>query len=262
MAISLWSLCRFTLLITFLWMLLAFLALMEAGQGSSSPALKSCGVYIAQYEQQHGIPRGLLHAISKVESGRKDGTGKIAPWPWTVNAEGQGYFFPTKDAAIAAVLKMRREGIKSIDVGCMQVNLHSHPHAFNNLNEAFDPHKNVAYAARFLTGLKNEHASWHLAVAHYHSANPIYHVPYQQSVLGAWKGERSKGDISLAAGALGVQAFPQVNRIRRLSKTKTLSLQKNPMIQASKVTVRRVVRGESPQLRRLFKRPQATRNAI
>lgn len=212
-----------------------------------------CAAYITQHEKIHSIPEGLLHAISKVESGRKGPKGSIVAWPWTVNAQGQGYYFPTKDAAIAAVREMQRKGISSIDVGCMQVNLHHHPKAFANLENAFDPAQNVAYAARFLTGLKKEHASWHKAVAHYHSANPIHHIPYQKNVIQAWKKNPKIGALVLAQDRFKERST--INHIRRLSSAKTLSLQNRPTLQASsRMEVRRVALSPSRHIRRLSRR--------
>src|ERR1700742_324258 len=79
------------------------------------------------------IPTQLMAAIAHVESGRPDGQGGVHPWPWTINAEGEGHFYPTKAAAIAAAQAMQARGVRSMDVGCMQVNLMHHPNAFASL---------------------------------------------------------------------------------------------------------------------------------
>ena len=87
-----------------------------------------CRPAIAAAEQASAIPPQLLAAIGRVESGRRDpASGVMAPWPWTINAEGQGSFFDTKAQAIAAVQALQARGVQSIDVGCMQVNLMHHP---------------------------------------------------------------------------------------------------------------------------------------
>ncbi len=261
----LWPLCKLTLLIAFLWMALAYFALKGESYGAPySSSLNGCAVYVAQYEKQHNIPQGLLQAISKVESGRRDRTGRLIAWPWTVNAEGQGYHFPTKEAAVSAVRNMQFQGIKSIDVGCMQVNLYHHPHAFRNLNDAFDPSKNVAYAARFLNGLKNEHASWYKAVAHYHSANPLYHIPYRKNVMGIWNREKSKEDILLASGIFEERSSPVTNRIRRLKGAKVLSVKKGMFTHTShKGVSRRIISRNSTRLRRInFKSHQGSRKTL
>jgi len=201
-------------------------------------------MYVAQYEKKHGIPAGLLQAISRIESGRKDSKGQIVAWPWTVNVQGKGHYFPTKEAAIVAVRKMQLQGIRSIDVGCMQINLHFHPDAFKNLNEAFEPSQNVAYGALFLAKLKKEHASWQAAVAHYHSANPAHHVIYQKNVLTAWNQDFKVENIISASAVSEPEAFlpPRIARVRRLSTSHQLSVQDRRGHLSTKATIRRVNR--------------------
>ncbi len=136
-------------------------------------------------EHQKSIPPKLLEAIAFVESGVWQG-GKRSVWPWTINVNGKGYTFTTKAEAIQAVRNFQKKGYESIDVGMMQINLKHHPKAFENLDDAFDPHKNVAYAATFLCKLYLKHGSWHQAVRHYHSGNPRINYMYLQRVLKAW----------------------------------------------------------------------------
>ena len=158
-------------------------------QSPSSPA-DLCRPAIAAAERAHAIPHALLLAIGRVESGRRDPeTGTFGPWPWTINAEGTGQFFPTKEAAIAAVRALQARGVRSIDVGCMQVNLHHHPHAFSSVEEAFDPWRNADYAARFLVDLQGRTQSWTQAAAHYHSQTPEFAEAYKRRVLAAWPEE-------------------------------------------------------------------------
>src|SRR6201986_1933464 len=90
-----------------------------------------CRPAIASGDRAGGIPPHLLAAIGRVESGRRDPvTGDWHPWPWTVNAEGEGAFYDTKAQAIAAVQAAQARGVRSIDVGCTQINLLHHPDAF------------------------------------------------------------------------------------------------------------------------------------
>lgn len=159
-----------------------------------------CQQATAAQEAARRIPPQLLYAISLAESGRyvKSEKANIA-WPWTVTAEGKGRFFSSKSAAIRAVRKLRRRGIKNIDVGCMQVNLKYHPKAFRSLEHAFDPQINAAYAAKFLTKLRRERHSWTAAVKHYHSATRSLHRPYQSKVYKIWRSERRKIQKNLVA---------------------------------------------------------------
>ncbi len=146
-----------------------------------------CRAAISRAEAAAGIPAGLLQAIGRVESGRRDPqTGQFGPWPWTVNAEGRGHFLPTREAAIALVRELQGRGVRSMDVGCMQVNLHHHPRAFASLEEAFDPEANARYAARFLAELQSSRSDWMLAAAHYHSQTPQFADAYRARVQAAW----------------------------------------------------------------------------
>ena len=168
----------------------------EDGQGVD-PAWQFCRAEIAAVEQAERIPAHLLAAIAVVESGRQAPAqggvrGEISAWPWTVMAEGKGRYLPSKAAAIAEVEGLRARGVRNIDVGCMQVNLKYHPEAFADLEEAFDPAANVAYAAAFLKALRNEKGSWAKAVAHYHSATPERHIRYRTKVFAAWRDERRR----------------------------------------------------------------------
>lgn len=85
------------------------------------------------------------------------------------------------------VHKLRSRGMTSIDVGCMQINLKQHPHAFATLEDAFDPATNIAYAARFLKAKRNHQGTWKNAVGHYHSARKEHNSPYITKVFRVWE---------------------------------------------------------------------------
>lgn len=150
-----------------------------------------CRAAILAAERAHGIPQGLLLAIGLVESGRTDrATGQRNPWPWAVNAEGRGALLDTREAALAFVRQSEAAGIRSIDIGCMQVNRVHHPNAFASLEHGFDPMANADYAARFLKQLKEGPAGgdWNKAVGFYHSQTPERAEPYRNRVQAAWSG--------------------------------------------------------------------------
>ena len=188
----------------FLTLLLLFAVTAHAAVVSPLTALPPgmlCRAAIATAEQGQAIPAHLMVAIGRVESGRRDdATGAHHPWPWTANAEGQGFYFDSKAQAVAAVRAMQARGVKSIDVGCMQVNLMHHPDAFPNLEQAFDPPANAAYAARFLRQLFVQSGDWTKAVALYHSATPELSEPYAKKVMALWPEEtkRPPGPTALA----------------------------------------------------------------
>jgi len=165
------------------------------GPPDQTPGLL-CRQAISAAAHAHDVPPSLMAAVGRVESGRRDpASGVWHPWPWTVDADRQGAFFDTKAQAIAAVRALQARGVRSIDVGCMQVNLMHHPHAFASLDQAFDPAMNADYAARFLVELRGQTGSWPQATALYHSATPALAAAYEQKVMAAWPAEeRLAGD--------------------------------------------------------------------
>ena len=147
----------------------------------------ACGPEITAAERAAGLPPQVLGAIGVVESGRVDPrTGLAAPWPWTINVAGVGHVFDNAADAIAAVQAAQAAGVQSIDVGCMQINLMHHPHAFATLQDAFDPAANVRYAAGFLARLHGQTGNWGAAIAAYHSATPALGLPYARTVALVW----------------------------------------------------------------------------
>lgn len=181
-------------------MLIALLGSQPAAFATPTPsrataeAAKLCHALIGRAEVELNIPRHLLQAIALVESGRtvasppSEGNKKaFKAWPWTVMAEGRGRYLPSKTAAIREVKKLRKKGVSNIDVGCMQVNLHYHGDAFTSLEEAFDPIHNVAYAATFLSKLREDRHSWTMAVKFYHSSNRERQSYYRNKVFNTWR---------------------------------------------------------------------------
>lgn len=168
-------------------------------------AYEACEDAIQSAEQPLHLPAQLLGAIGLTESGRLiPQTGRIAPWPWTINVGGTGYFYDTKELAIAATRRFQASGEQSIDVGCMQVNLAYHPAAFASLDQAFDAASNVSYAAGFLTRLYAQSHDWAMAASAYHSQTPGVSNGYIRRVVAAWPmAARYLGQAALASLAAG-----------------------------------------------------------
>jgi hypothetical protein len=157
-----------------------------------------CRSAVMAAEVDAELPQGLLLAIARVESGRRDPvSGSAIPWPWTINAEGVPMIFETREDAIAAVERLRGQDIQSIDVGCMQVNLYHHPNAFRSLQEAFDPASNARYAARFLGRLRDSAGDMAIAIGRYHSATPGLSEAYRARVLSTWSGTGRRSPLDL-----------------------------------------------------------------
>ncbi len=141
-----------------------------------------CSAAAKKAGAEYGVNFDLLQTIAVVESGRWDNLqNRYVAWPWTVNAQGKGYYFASREEAVKAVKDFQAQGIDSIDVGCMQINLRYHGKSFASIEDALDPLKNVAYSAKFLRKLYSANGrNWKKAARKYHSSNPTQGEIYTQ----------------------------------------------------------------------------------
>ena len=178
------------------WFLCALAAISLPAQARAGDGT-ACTAAVAIAARTRAVPPPVLHAIAAVESGRPIGR-RLVPWPWSANVDGVGHWFATKDEAIASVREWRAAGRRSIDVGCMQINLQAHPAAFTTLDDAFDPAANAAYAASFLAALTRQTGRLDRAMTAYHSQTKLRADAYARRLLAVWPG----------AAALGLTAEP------------------------------------------------------
>lgn len=163
-------------------LLLPLLALARPAAAQDEP-WTACRRAIAAAEPGSGLPPGLLLAIALVEAGRSDPrTGRLEPWPWSWNVEGEPGFAATRQEAVAEVQGMLAAGRRSVDIGCMQVNLRHHPDAFRGPEEGFDPAANIRYAIGFLKALRARTGDWAGAIAAYHSGDDERGLAYHRRV--------------------------------------------------------------------------------
>lgn len=206
----------------FLLFLLMFIQPVEASEYPKyADDTEVCTVAAQQFEKKYQIKKHLLSTITNVESGRwNQKSQRNKAWPWTVNAQGKGRFFETKQQAIAEVKRLQAQGVKSIDVGCMQINLAYHPDAFVDLEEAFNPYKNMEYGAKFLKKLyKQKGNDWNKAATAYHSSLPRKAQKYAQKLSKVYKGIVQ---ASLETKTVNKTAL----QVKRLEKDKLLAKNK------------------------------------
>ena len=121
----------------------------------------------ARVAQEKSVSRRLLYAIALAES-NLDGR----PWPWTLNVDGRGLYYASREAAHAALVSYLRHGHRSIDVGLMQVNLVHNGWRFHDTWAALDPKQNIGAAADILRESYSQVGDVPSAVAFYHSTTP------------------------------------------------------------------------------------------
>lgn len=143
-----------------------------------------CALSVARMEEKYDIKEHLLETIASVETGLWDYNKEaFISWPWSVNVNGKGYRFASKEEAIAKVKSLQKEGYTSIDVGCMQISLKYHGDAFESIEAAFDPDTNVEYSAKFLKNLYHKKGNWQQAAMAYHSKVLEHANIYKEKLL-------------------------------------------------------------------------------
>ena len=149
-----------------------------------------CTAAIAAAETKYALPAGLLGTIAKVESGRPvAGLRDVRAWPWTIDADGLGLFLDSRAAAIAWAKQGLARGVRSLDLGCMQVNWQIHNPGLHSIEEAFDPAANADYAARYLRTLHEQSGGdWNVAVGWYHSHTADLAADYRNRVANVGAG--------------------------------------------------------------------------
>ena len=135
-----------------------------AADGTPRVGSNVCEQQMARAAARHGVPLGMLYAVGLTESGKR---GSLQPY--AMNIGGRAYFGSGPADVVARMGQAQREGIRLVDLGCMQINHHYHREKFASLEAMIDPAQNVDYATRFLKELRDREGSWTLAVARYHA---------------------------------------------------------------------------------------------
>lgn len=156
--------------------ILVFLVLIGAATQTRAEEL-SCRQLAETAAMNAGVPQGIMAAITVVESGRGDDG-----WPWTLNVNGEGRYFDSRDAALSHLEAVLGTGETRVDIGCMQLNVKWHGKAFTSASDMLDPLRNTTYAAYFLAELYKRTGSWDRAIATYHHSDPKLGADYLAKV--------------------------------------------------------------------------------
>lgn len=165
---------------------------LESPAAAASVTENSCEVAIAAAETRHGLPGGILLALGRTEALRA-AWGRV--WPWTLNIEGEGGYYESRESALGALQRAWQRGVTNIDVGCLQVNAHWHGGRIRPV-DLLQPEKNADYGARYLLELFNATGSWSTAVGHYHSRDQARARSYTRTVcrqFASIRGRSSEG---------------------------------------------------------------------
>jgi len=118
--------------------------------------------------QRAGIPSTVLYAVALQESGIRR-SGRIVPWPWTLNVAGQSRHFATRaDACTGLQHALRTTPDTRIDAGLGQINLGYQKQRYGTPCDLLDPYRNLAIAAEILQEQYVPGEDWLLAMGRYH----------------------------------------------------------------------------------------------
>ncbi len=177
------------------------------------PARAGCLDHIVEAEKEMGIPKGILLAVSLVESG-----GGGTPSPYIMNVRGR-VLFPRSEAEAATYLRDNQGNLRgNVYAGCMQLSLAHHKQAFRPVEKIVNPEANVRYAAKYLISLRRETGSWAAAVTKYNGSSGVKAAAYQCKIKNQLVslGAGSSAELISTSGKCDVSNPPSVGpRTRR-----------------------------------------------
>ncbi|MGH8538057.1 MAG: transglycosylase SLT domain-containing protein [Gammaproteobacteria bacterium] len=126
----------------------------------------------ARYRQaaaEYGLPAKVVYAVALTESGLRLQSGRARPWPWTLNIEGQGHYYPTRKAAYRALKVYLDRGGRRADVGLMQIHWRVHQRLLRDPWAPLDPMFNLRVGAYLLRERWQAAGNLWQAIGHYHA---------------------------------------------------------------------------------------------
>ena len=123
-----------------------------------------------QAAAEAGVPAPLLQAVCAQESNKEIAPGIYRPWPWTLNIQGQGFYFDTRAEAHQRGLSALQAG-QHPDWGLCQINSFWHGRKLIDTWTALDPRHNLRVAADYLRECYDRLGDWIKAAGCYHAPN-------------------------------------------------------------------------------------------
>ncbi|MCH1929698.1 hypothetical protein L9G16_05840 [Shewanella sp. A25] len=122
-----------------------------------------------QIGQDCGVPPAVLYAIALTETGIAIQSSKTAAWAHSINWQGKGYRFKTRDETYRFAQKLISEGNTLFDIGVMQVNWRWHNERVSSLWDLTDSQTNIKIACDLVTEGYQTKRNWLWAAGYYHA---------------------------------------------------------------------------------------------
>jgi len=122
-----------------------------------------------QIATERGLDPYILYAVALVESARINAR-LAAPWPWALNRQGRPIIPSSRLEARGILNDALNKGIRSIDVGLMQVNVRWNGHRVHRPDDLLDPETNIRVGADVLTeAIDSAPGDLALGIGRYHT---------------------------------------------------------------------------------------------
>lgn len=109
--------------------------------------------YFVSISNKTSVPADILYALAAKETNVKMNNGTVAPWPFTLNVNGKGYWYASYEDMMTAAYEFLNEGITSIDIGLFQVNWRWNGHRVQSIEELGEPKKMALWLRKFFLSI-------------------------------------------------------------------------------------------------------------
>ena len=113
------------------------------------------------------MPAAVLYALALGESEVTLKSGRVRPWPWTLNVKGRSYYYANYKSACQALQGFLTQ-TQLVDIGLAQHNWRWQKAHFNRPCDVFSPRLNLTHAAKLLRQGKQKRGSWVAAAGYFH----------------------------------------------------------------------------------------------
>lgn len=129
------------------------------------------------------VPATLLYAVALQESGMP-WSGRLVPWPWTLNVAGTPYRLLNRQQACHVLTReIARNPRTRIDIGLTQINLGHQGHRVSAPCQLLDPYRNLGVAVQILDEHSADGADWITVAGRYHRpAGGTHAARYRESI--------------------------------------------------------------------------------
>lgn len=119
---------------------------------------------------EKGLDPFELYAVSLLESSKYNSNRTITPWPLAINSAGTPILPKSHADALNALQNELEKGVRSIDIGLMQINIKWNGYRVNDVRDLFDPEINLRVGADILAeAIRSEPHNKTLGLGRYHA---------------------------------------------------------------------------------------------